>query len=70
MYQGFIQLSNSSYIEITTRLYDGEERVVLALRGTKDDTAPALVSVVIENEELEQLLGNLQGAKKFINKGS
>lgn len=63
MYQKFIPLSEDSYIEITTRLFDGDEKVVVALRGTKADTSPALASVVITSSKLDELISTLQEAK-------
>jgi len=66
MYQGFIQLSDDSYIEITTRLYNGEEKVVLAFRGIKDDATPALASVIIDDPELDDLIEELNGVRSRV----
>lgn len=60
MYQCFVQLSDDSYIEITTRLFDGKEKVVLALRGTQNTNTPALASVVIDDSKLKEFSEKLQ----------
>jgi hypothetical protein len=60
MHQQFIPLSEDSYIEVTTRLFDGESRIVLALRGTQDNDVPALASVVLNPKEVRALAAGLQ----------
>lgn len=61
MYQKFVKLSKDSYIEITTRLYNQGNHIVLALRGTNDDSQPAIASVIIDDEESANAL--LEGLK-------
>lgn len=62
MYQKFIKLSDDSYIEVTTRLYNKGESVVIALRGTNDDSQPAIASVIMDKSEVEHLAKGLQEA--------
>lgn len=64
MYQKFIKLSENSYIEITTRLYNKDNHIVLALRGTQDDS-PAIASVIIDDKESVNAL--LEGLKEAMD---
>lgn len=68
MYQEFIPLGDDSYLEVTTRLYDSGKRVVLALRGTRDSSTPALVSVIIDEAHLDRLKDSLSEAQNEIKK--
>ncbi len=67
MYQRFIKLDNSSYIEIATRLIDSTEKVVVALRGSNDASSPAIVSIFLDPKEMDFVLTALQEAKDKIN---
>lgn len=60
MKQKFIKLSEDSYIEIATRLYDGQTKTILALRGVRNNSSPALASAVVENSELQELIEALK----------
>ena len=60
MHQKIIELSPDSYIEVATRISEGKEKVVLALRGVSDMNSPALASVVINEPELEALIESLE----------
>jgi len=64
MYQNFIELSKDSYIEVTTRLFNGEEQVILALRGTNSDSEPAIASVVMNMSNVEAAIKSLKEAKE------
>lgn len=59
MHQKIIKLDANSYIEVATRLSEGEEKVVLALRGVNDSSSPALASVIIDDPELNALIEGL-----------
>lgn len=66
MYQKFIQLNPTSYIEVTSRLNNGKEDVVLALRGTKGDN-PAMVSIVLNCNETQALIQSLNEAMEKVS---
>lgn len=67
MYQKFIKLSDDSYIEVTSRLFNQGESVVLALRGTKDNSQPAIASVIMEISEVESVAKSLQEALEQVS---
>lgn len=67
MYQRFIKLDASSYIEISTRHADTKEKIMLALRGSDNENSPTIVSLFVNPAEVEFLIRALQEAKSKIS---
>jgi hypothetical protein len=50
MFQRKIYLDNESYIEISTRIYDGEERIMITISGKKSDKEKVVSSAILAQE--------------------
>lgn len=56
MKQKFIKLNDHSYVEVATRIFDGKENVMLALRGQANSAEPAIASVILDDHEVRKLI--------------
>lgn len=65
MFIKHILLDQNSLIEISTRLIAGETKVVVSIRGKKNDQEITVASAVLTSTEAEQVAEFMQQAAQY-----
>jgi hypothetical protein len=62
MYQKVIQIDNSGYVEISTRIVDQVEQVCLTLRSKKQDGSTVAIGVILDQSDVNSVMAALSDA--------
>lgn len=65
MFVKHISLDQDSMIEISTRLIAGENRVILSIRGKKNEQEITVSSAILDAKEAEQVAEYLKQATTY-----
>lgn len=65
MFIKHVSLDEHSMIEVSTRLIAGENKVVLSIRGKKNDQEITVASAVLDVKEAEQVAEHLKSAAAY-----
>jgi hypothetical protein len=50
MFQKKLYVSGNSYLEVATRIYDGEERIMVTISGPKNELETTCTSAILSDE--------------------
>jgi hypothetical protein len=63
MFQQRLHITKNSYIELTSRIFEGQDQLLFSIFGPKNETEAVLSSVVLDDKAVERLETMLAEAK-------
>ncbi len=60
MFQRRMMFSENSSLEVSTRIFNGEEVITLSLKAKKNEKETTVSSAILTDADAKQLIGHLQ----------
>lgn len=62
MFQRRVYITSKSYVEVSSRVFDGQDQLLLSIFGPKNENESILTSVVLDDKNTESISKVLQEA--------